>query len=210
MNGKAGKFFMKHIVNSRHEWTVANLYEGLFNYCFPSHFKLTLCEKFMSTVQGNLNVQDYTQELESMAIRFPDMTERKITQIFWQGLHQYLHLYLIECGLNPEHTELEKLINYVKQKEEAIEAKTCEEHTWSSMQTGCCWGHFTTRNDEPRGPKPEDKNPRVNSQPMDGSRHTNEKRANQGMINGSQPPNKWTEEGNKRPVCSHMTPEECD
>ena len=71
-----------------------------------------------------------------MAIRFPDVLECEITQIFWLGLHQYLHLYLIERGLNPEHTALEWLIRYAKQKEEAVEAKKQEEHTWQPCQKG--------------------------------------------------------------------------
>ena len=70
-----------------------------------------------------------------MAIRFLDVLECEITQIFWLGLHQYLHLYLIERGLNPEHTALEWLIMYAKQKE-AVEAKKQEEHTWQPRQKG--------------------------------------------------------------------------
>lgn len=59
LSGKAGKFFMKHVANSKHKWSVTDVYEGLFDYCFPTHFKLALCEKLMNTVQGNMSVRDY-------------------------------------------------------------------------------------------------------------------------------------------------------
>ena len=71
-----------------------------------------------------------------MAIRFPDVLECEITQIFWLGLHQYLCLYLIERGLNPEHTALERLIRYAKWKEEVVDAKNQEECTWQPHQKG--------------------------------------------------------------------------
>jgi hypothetical protein len=42
MSGKAGRFFMRHIAHNRKEWTTKLVYEGLFDYCFPAQFKLTL------------------------------------------------------------------------------------------------------------------------------------------------------------------------
>ena len=59
MSGKAGHFFVKHIAHYRDKWTTKLVYKGLFDYCFPAHFKLELQEKLMSTVQGPMNVRDF-------------------------------------------------------------------------------------------------------------------------------------------------------
>lgn len=163
----------------------------------------------MNTVQGNMSVRDYAWELESMAIQFLDVSEHKITQIFWLGLHQYLCLYLIEWGLNPEHTALEWLISYAKWKEEAVKGKKQEEQTWQPCQKGRRWDHYMTRMEEPQGPKPEERNPRYNNQPQTASCPANERKTNQ--TNGVRPPPQaHTNDGNKRPPQSCMSPEEHD
>jgi hypothetical protein len=79
MSRKAGHFFMKHIAHYRDKWTTKLVYEGLFDYCFPAHFKLKLRERLMSTIQGPMHVRDFTCELESMAMCFPNVMECETT-----------------------------------------------------------------------------------------------------------------------------------
>ncbi|KIL54821.1 hypothetical protein M378DRAFT_18522, partial [Amanita muscaria Koide BX008] len=158
MMEKASRFFMKHVVHERDRWTVRDVYDGLFDYCFPSHFKLELRQKMMSTIQGNdTTVRDYARELESMALRFPDVTEREVTLIFWRGIKQYLRLSLIEKGMDPERTSLDRLIKYAKRREEAMEAKRREEAAWKGKPDGRPWGRFANRTDGPQAAKFNDK-----------------------------------------------------
>jgi hypothetical protein len=93
MTKKVSQFFMRHVASSRKKWHKKQVYEGLF-YCFPAHFKLEPCEKMWTAVQSSQSVRDFAQELEAVAIRFPDISERNVRQIFWRGIRVKLRSHL--------------------------------------------------------------------------------------------------------------------
>jgi hypothetical protein len=64
-------------------------------------------------------------------------------------LHQYLRLHLIEKGLNPETTFLERLAKHAGRFEEAAETKKREERDFASRRGGHEWGQFTSRVNSP-------------------------------------------------------------
>ncbi|KAJ6609425.1 hypothetical protein B0H10DRAFT_1813744, partial [Mycena sp. CBHHK59/15] len=96
----------------RKDWTVKLVYEGLFNYCFPPNFKWQLREKLMSAMQGCNNVRDFVPNIKALAVRFPDVTEQQLRQIFWDGILQNLRMYLVCKGLDPECILWRKLAKY--------------------------------------------------------------------------------------------------
>ncbi|KAJ6504211.1 hypothetical protein C8R47DRAFT_1104719 [Mycena vitilis] len=69
--------------------------------------------------QGKNDVRDFQRDLETVAVRFPDVTEREIRQIFWNGIRGYLRLHLIGKGLNPERSSIQKLVKYASRHEAA-------------------------------------------------------------------------------------------
>jgi hypothetical protein len=119
MSGKASRFFMKHVALRQKDWTVKSVYEGLFNYCFPPDFKLQMHEQLTCARQGTKDVRDFHRNIETLAVRFPDVTERQLRQIFWDGIRTYLRLHLIEKGLSPEHSSLARLVKYTSRREAA-------------------------------------------------------------------------------------------
>ncbi|KAJ7649346.1 hypothetical protein DFH06DRAFT_1331720 [Mycena polygramma] len=119
MSGEASRFFMKHVALRQKEWTLKSIYEALFNYCFPPDFKLQLREQLTGAKQGKHDVRDFQRDLETLAVRFPDVTEREIRQIFWNGIRGYLRLHLIGKGLNPERSSIQKLVKYASRHEAA-------------------------------------------------------------------------------------------
>jgi Zinc knuckle len=64
-------------------------------------------------------VRDFQRDLETLAVRFPDVTERQVRQIFWTGIRSHLRLHLIEKGLNPERSSIQKLVKYASRREAA-------------------------------------------------------------------------------------------
>ncbi|KAI0069500.1 hypothetical protein K474DRAFT_1610351, partial [Panus rudis PR-1116 ss-1] len=119
MTGKPRSFFMKHVATHQKEWNTKLLYEALFDYCFPEDFKSELRDNLMSAKQDKQRVRDFVRDLENLAERFPDVTQRQIIGIFWKGIHQYLRLYLIDKGFSPETTKLKRLVKYAARHEKA-------------------------------------------------------------------------------------------
>jgi hypothetical protein len=141
------------VATDRAQWDLKAVYEGLFDYCFPTHFKLELREKLRRTSQGSWTVRDYAREVENLAIRFPDVSEREVLQIFWEGIRPDLRCYLREKGLSPEKHSLEHLIKYAARREDAVEALKREEKAWKGQPAGRRWGRFENRVEGPQPAK---------------------------------------------------------
>jgi hypothetical protein len=67
-------------------------------------------------------VRHFMRDIESLSIRFPDVTERQLEQIFWRGIHQELRLHLISRSLDPERNTLKNLAKYATREENVREA----------------------------------------------------------------------------------------
>ena len=50
--GTARNFFMDYGADNENRWTMKTMYEGLFNYFFPTDFKDRLCMHLSQSVQG--------------------------------------------------------------------------------------------------------------------------------------------------------------
>jgi hypothetical protein len=170
----------------------------------------------MSTIQGQLTVRDFARELESMALRFPDVTEREVTQIFWLGMHQYLRIHLIEKGLNPERSSLKQLITKAQRKEEAVEAKKQEERVYRDKANpqGHRWGRFSNAGtDSNRTVRFENENEK---EPMSSGQPTNNRAGHKKPeLTERRPPrdhksNSRPGDRERRPTQSRLSKEETD
>jgi hypothetical protein len=158
------RFFMKYIAQAPETWTLKNVYRSLFDYCFPSDFKLQLRAKLTKAQQGrDTKVRDFVRDLETLAIRFPDINAGQVKDIFWRGLHQYLRLYLIEQGMNPERNDLPELVEMACRKEDAVETRKREaveaRGYEGSKETGQ-HSRFQSRGTGPQPYQPRDFEPR--------------------------------------------------
>ncbi|TFK78449.1 hypothetical protein K466DRAFT_453164, partial [Polyporus arcularius HHB13444] len=156
LSGEAGKFFMKHVAPSRNRWTMSKLYEALFDYCFPTDYKARLRQNLQRASQGKLEVRDYVRYIQNLAVRFPDVSNFQLVQIFWKGLNSHLRVALVEKGLDPEKHKLDKLVKYAIRKESAIAEARKEAREFEGQVPGRKWGRFTNRDTGPEPYKPRE------------------------------------------------------
>ena len=155
LTGVAGKFFMKHVTTCQAEWDMASLYEALFDYCFPTHYKAQLRLQLERAVQGKTKVRDFVREIQHLAARFPDVSDFQLAQIFWRGVQGYIRVYLIEKGLHPERTALEKMVKYAARREEAYLEARKDECAFEGQVPGRTWGRFANRATGPATYQPQ-------------------------------------------------------
>ena len=86
--GTAGEFFMSFIAGCEDTWSIQEMFEALFDYCFPPDFKDRLHVQLSSTSQGKRRIRDFVRDIEKLASRFLDVNERAVIQAFWSGIHQ--------------------------------------------------------------------------------------------------------------------------
>ena len=163
LTGAAGKFFMKHVATCQSEWNMASLYEALFDYCFPTDYKAQLRLRLERAVQGKTKVRDFVREIQHLAARFPDVSDFQLAQIFWRGVHGHIRVYLIEKGLHPERTALNKMVKYAACREEAYLEARRDERAFEGQIPGRNWGRFTNRatGPAPFQPQREQRDPRA-------------------------------------------------
>ena len=169
LTGMAGKFFMKHVATCQAEWDMASLYEALFDYCFPTDYKAQLRLRLERAVQGKTKVRDFVRDIQHLAARFPDVSDFQLAQIFWRGIHGYIRVYLIEKGLHPERTALDKMVKYAARREEAYLEARRDERAFEGQVPGRTWGRFANRatGPTPFQPQREQRDPRARRDPGD-------------------------------------------
>ncbi|KAJ7764173.1 hypothetical protein DFH07DRAFT_1016808 [Mycena maculata] len=151
MSGTASKFFMNFVVNEPKKWTVKKVYTGLFDFCFPVDFKLSLRKRLLNAYQGKKTVRKFDRDIRMLAKRFPDVTERQLVQIFWDGAEQYIRAKWLDRGMSPEDTTLDKLSKWATRFEKSKEAMDREDRDWKPKPNNRTWGRFKnrTRGNEP-------------------------------------------------------------
>ncbi|KIJ55915.1 hypothetical protein M422DRAFT_239077 [Sphaerobolus stellatus SS14] len=145
LSGKAATFYMRHVALNKHQWTRKQVYDGLFNYCFPHDFKIELRQKLTNYYQGRMLFIDFAREVENLAGKFPDVSKWQRIQIIWRGAQQYLRLKWLEHGLNPEKVKWRELIAWGTNIEAAQLQK---ERELRKPRNGGCDSLF--RNTKPR------------------------------------------------------------
>lgn len=144
VTGQAGKFFLHYIADNEDAWTLKSMFEAMFDYCFPTDFKDQLRARLEGTVQGKKRVRDFVREVELLAARFPDVNERSRTQIIWKGFTQSIRLRLIEWGVSPEYSPLEKIVRKAVDIENREETYKRELRVTKSPPPERKWGRFSS------------------------------------------------------------------
>ncbi|KAF9231563.1 hypothetical protein BU15DRAFT_82245 [Melanogaster broomeanus] len=122
MSDLPSQFFMKHVALRQRDWRKAKVYEALFDYCFPPDFKMRLRQELtMARQSKDTKVRDFVRNLESLCVRFPEVSHSQLVQIFWDGMHTYLRVHLLEQGLKPDRSTLMEMVEAASRKEEAVD-----------------------------------------------------------------------------------------
>jgi hypothetical protein len=110
VTGKAGDFYMNRVAGRADEWTYQTVFQAIFDHCFPKHIIRQFREQWNKLTQGKREVREYTEEIEKLARRFNEMTERTVVLKFWDGLDPELREMMIPLGIEPETHDLNIMI----------------------------------------------------------------------------------------------------
>ncbi|EJD33135.1 hypothetical protein AURDEDRAFT_177783 [Auricularia subglabra TFB-10046 SS5] len=127
LSGEASKWFMNNVVLSEEDWTMRRFYDELFDYCFPSDFKLRLRMRFARAKQGDRDVREFARNLKVLARRFPDIGERQLIQVLWEGVHKYIRSKWFEYGFNVDENTYEELVSAAEAFEKGERARQGED-----------------------------------------------------------------------------------
>ncbi|KZV86457.1 hypothetical protein EXIGLDRAFT_752800 [Exidia glandulosa HHB12029] len=149
--GKAGAWYTRHVAMEFKAWKVEEVYQQLYETCFPISFREDLRNKLMSATQHGRPVKDFAKDLENLAIRYDDVDPLTIRRIFWDGVDDFVRLYWIDKGLSLEFTEIQTLVYYAYRVEKReYERKRMERRrTTRSVETriprsGSSWSRRAT------------------------------------------------------------------
>ena len=119
MTGRVGLVYLRFVSEDTSQWMSEDVFNGIFNHCFPANYWMKLQEWLMGMMQGKWSVREFVCKIETLGCCFRDVNEWALINIFWNGVHKYIQTALLRRGLNPEHDELVRLIKYAIYEEEA-------------------------------------------------------------------------------------------
>jgi len=115
---------MQDVAHEPNKWMLARFLEGLFNYCFPTNFCSTQCEKYYTFSQRGHPVHNYWHDLEELANSVGRISTRDFVIRFWQGVEHYLCVKWAENGFDPEVSSIDDLEALADRYERA--SKLCQ------------------------------------------------------------------------------------
>ncbi|EJD49147.1 hypothetical protein AURDEDRAFT_161632 [Auricularia subglabra TFB-10046 SS5] len=127
LSDKAARFFMNSVIMSDERWDFRKLYDSLFDHCFPADFKLLLRKRFAQARQGQRSVREFARDLKIMACRFPDVSERQLIQVLFEGVHNYIRQKWHEFRYNVDEHTYDELVLAAEHFEKGERARTGED-----------------------------------------------------------------------------------
>lgn len=116
LTGKAATWYLRHVALDTRTWTMQQVYDELWKYCFPVSFREDMRKKLMHAKQRGCSVKDFAQDIQNVAARYPDIDRYTVKRIFWDGVDSYIRLFWIDKGRSVEDS-LRALIHYAKRAE---------------------------------------------------------------------------------------------
>ena len=161
VTGKAGDFYMNRIAGKADEWTYEEVFQAIFDHCFPKHIIREFREQWAKLTQGKREVREYTNEIEKLVRKFPEMTERTVVLKLWYGLNPEIRALMIPMGADPERESLQLIIRMAElaesQLEQQAQIRNVPKENGNKRQPKREWTRFKNRNGGNVHFKPNDK-----------------------------------------------------
>ena len=111
LTGRAYNYYTQKVALTEERWTLAEFFQGMFNYCFPADYRTKLRAKLDRLSQNSgQSVTEYIYELEELCNLLGDVSERDRTIRFWNGLRSKLQQALWRDKLSPETSSWKDVI----------------------------------------------------------------------------------------------------
>ncbi|KIO06696.1 hypothetical protein M404DRAFT_66349, partial [Pisolithus tinctorius Marx 270] len=114
LTGKAHEFYVHKVSGDPYKWRLSDFFMELFNYCFPIDFRMRQREKLQSCYQNSKTVRNYLYELNEIWNMIGETNEHTKVHKFWSGLRKELQCDLWKEKLNPEVSNLKKVVASVE------------------------------------------------------------------------------------------------
>ncbi|KAG8687330.1 hypothetical protein FRC09_013563, partial [Ceratobasidium sp. 395] len=109
LDGKASTWYMLNVAPAIEDWTLSQVYQGIYEYCFPADFKEIMRKKYLKKSQGESSVQDYFAELAQLRRRLNEVTDAQHVQRAWDGVANYIRAEWAIKGMLPQNTTIEEM-----------------------------------------------------------------------------------------------------
>lgn len=117
LKGSAAEWYTRYVALHAEEWTVEEIYKELYEYCFPVKFRENLLKKLMRSKQQGKPLKDFAKDIENLAVRYPEVDPYTRKRIFWDGVDNYVRLFLIAKGRSVERDSYKVLVHYARRAE---------------------------------------------------------------------------------------------
>ena len=102
LTGKAYDFYTQKVSINEEQWTLAQFYEELFNFCFPVDYRMQLRKTLTRCHQNEKSVAEYAYELQDLFNMIGNIPKQDQVLKFWNSARPSIQKELWKSRLNPE------------------------------------------------------------------------------------------------------------
>ena len=102
LTGKAYDFYTQKVSINEEQWTLAQFYEELFNFCFPVDYRMQLRKTLARCHQNEKSVAEYAYELQDLFNMIGNIPKQDQVLKFWNSARPSIQKELWKSRLNPE------------------------------------------------------------------------------------------------------------
>ncbi|KAG8731517.1 hypothetical protein FRC11_003933, partial [Ceratobasidium sp. 423] len=109
LDDKAASWYMLNVAPNPGMYTMEAVYIGLYDYCFPPHFKEEMRLLYNKKKQGDSSIQDYFAELAKLRRCLREITDHQHILRAWDGTARYIRVGWALKGIQAEMTDINAL-----------------------------------------------------------------------------------------------------
>ncbi|KAF5341847.1 hypothetical protein D9611_001722 [Ephemerocybe angulata] len=110
LDGRAADFYEQRVSSNPEQWTLAEVFEEMFNYIFPPDFRLGVRRKIDSMQQGNRSVNDYVHAMEEQYNLLGNYDEVDRVVHLFEGFKPSMQSALWMDRLHPEKSTWDEVV----------------------------------------------------------------------------------------------------
>ncbi|KZV97805.1 hypothetical protein EXIGLDRAFT_764013 [Exidia glandulosa HHB12029] len=136
LTGEALEWYLSFVAMSDYPWTAREIYQELYEYCFPSNFREELRTQLMSARQDGRPVKRFAKDLQNLAQRFSDIGHATLKRLLWDGVDPYIQVFWVEKGRSAEYDDYDTLVLYAHRAEQReAEIRRCLDSEGAKVET---------------------------------------------------------------------------
>jgi hypothetical protein len=122
LKGKAYEFYLSQVAYEPDKWTMEELLQEMFDFCFPVDYRSQQRLKLRNCRQGARRIKEFVFELQELSTMIGGVDQRELVTRLWYGCDKKIRAQLYLRNLHPEMSSFIEVAEAAEVTELALSA----------------------------------------------------------------------------------------